>query len=356
VHILGGGEEALLSALVAFIESKLIPVGGSHERKGVALKLTLELVRLVPTTLIPVVLSQRVVQCLVSIRGNPKHTLFDLAGATLQEIVRGAGDSSIGDSGAAMCRLAIANAFVLHGSAVFDNRTATSTVGELLQEDDEDEDVGEGSVTSAVAAVNALYALAKNSRIANRGSVCSVVMAVFIRLACFGPGSTVPVEAESRGTKKPKKKSKAKDIQSIFTEWHIDSDLADKIVATVHHIEKNPDMSSYLETTASGESVAATAGSRLLALLADMGHMSVLQLNEESAENGQEGVNGTPGVSLLHVATATLLHIACSIRLRVDFAGENVEGSAGGGCVQELRLALMALQSLVDSPGVPPRL
>lgn len=89
---LAASEQALLTALMTFIETHLIPMGGgSHEKKGVALKLILELVRLVPVALLPVVLSQRVVRTLVSIRGNNKHTLFELAGATLQELVRIAG-------------------------------------------------------------------------------------------------------------------------------------------------------------------------------------------------------------------------------------------------------------------------
>ena len=377
-------EEALLTALVTFLESKLIPVGGSHERKGVALKLTIELARLVPVGLIPLVLSERIVRCLVSIRGNPKHTLFELAAASLQEIVRGAGVADGDDCDASLCRLATANALVLHGSAVFDTRTATSTVGDLLQglsvplvlqhvtslceliattakHTDEDEDsMTEGSIACAVAAVNALYALAKNSRITMRGSVCSAVIAVLVRLSCFGPGTTAPADIEGTGKKTGKRSTKSnkdKTVQSIFAEWGVDVELACQLVAAVNTIEKiNPEGWDYLNAADDGDSVSTAAGSRLLALLADMGHVGLLELNADSENallKASEEQKGPAGISLLHVATAVLLHIAGTIHLRVESADDD-DLKRGHG--EALRRGLSSLKCLVDVPGVPPRL
>ena len=388
VRSLCAEEGALLIALLTFVESKLLLVGGSHERKGVALKLIIDLSRLVPVELIPLVLSERTVQCLVSIRGNPKHTLFELAAASLQEIVRGVVGSSAGsDHATSLCRLATANALILHGSAVFDVRTSTSTVGDLLQglsvpmvlqhvtslcdilgdtalrtgtdnEVDEDEESKtEGSIARAIAVVNALYALAKNSRITRRGDVCSIVLAVLVRLSCFGPGVTAAADSNSTGKKKGTKtptKKKDRAIESAFAEWGVDSELSSQLVAAVHRIEKMaPDAWSYFNTTDSGECVATVAGSRLLALLAEMGHMGLQELNSDSSELPKEQ-NGPVGISLLHIATSLLLHIADTIPLRVEVADEGDAVENGHGKL--LRQGLSSLKSLFDVPGVPPRL
>lgn len=279
---------------------------------------------------------------------------------------------------------------------MFDSRTNSTTVSELLQSldvsqvlshvkslcrmiattskssnedrDEEDEDTS-GSIASAVAAVNALFALAKNPQLSSRGTICSVVIAVLLRLSCFGPGATseATVDSESGNKKKgktPKKKSKvvSSDAESsLFTEWGVDADLARHMVSAVHQIESNTQPSCYLEKPEAGESVSAVAGNRLLALLADMGHMGVLELDEGRVGGQGQGQpeEGKPpqeaGQSLLHIAMATLLHIAKSMPLRIDL-DQDEEVPQQGGNAAELRQTLSTVKLLGQSTGVAPRL
>ena len=80
--------------------------------------------------LIPVVLTKSMVRCLVSIRINKKHTLYALAGVTLSNLIA-TSSTDTGDDGSQDC-LAIANTLVQYEGAMFDVKTNSSTVKDLL--------------------------------------------------------------------------------------------------------------------------------------------------------------------------------------------------------------------------------
>jgi hypothetical protein len=57
------------------MDSRLLPV--SHEKRGVALRLSVTLLALVPAELFPTVLSRALVRLVLAARGNKKHTLHE---------------------------------------------------------------------------------------------------------------------------------------------------------------------------------------------------------------------------------------------------------------------------------------
>ena len=81
--------EALLSSFMRFIESKLIV--GSHEKRGVAFKLFVEIFARVPVDRIQMVMSKTIIRSLLATRLNKKHTLFNIAGQTLKSIASSSG-------------------------------------------------------------------------------------------------------------------------------------------------------------------------------------------------------------------------------------------------------------------------
>ena len=86
-------KEMLLAEFTAFVDNHLISC--SHEKRGVAMLVTADIVRLCPPELIPIALSRSMVRCLLSARVNRKHTLHGIATRTIKNILLCAGDQSI---------------------------------------------------------------------------------------------------------------------------------------------------------------------------------------------------------------------------------------------------------------------
>jgi len=80
----------LLQALIDFMDKQLVKF--SHEKRGVAMKLTVLILQLVPVTFVSLVLSKGIVRSLFSARVNKKNTLHAIASNTIANIVKAAGD------------------------------------------------------------------------------------------------------------------------------------------------------------------------------------------------------------------------------------------------------------------------
>ena len=448
-------QEDMLKRFSAFIDKHLLP--SSQEKRSVALRLCVELVRRTPADLLPLALSSAAVKCIYACRVNKKHTLHQLAGGVLRDIIAAVGSD-------ATSRLALASSFVQSGGVNFDANTGTKTVATLLEglgeeavaahvkflcsvvgeasssssssvsstakagpeeaqktktsskdskggkpktpsqdstdgEDEAGEDDSEGiddesAASSARGAVEALYSMAKNSKIANRAFVASACVSVLVRLSCFGAGATKPAAASStsKGSKvssgkknKDGKKSKgdaAADASSnsssasaaVSLLASASSPLPQSIVELIQLIEGPGPGPAANEPN---EELAELATSKLLALLADLGHFSLSQLsiapgsdagksekkdgskeknNNKSKEQEKDKENQKSehahshvvGVTVLDVAVAALRHISESgVALR-RAGGDDDEDSGDEGDNDVQLFVKSILKTLVD--------
>lgn len=339
LSVLSANQVNLLRALSTFIDKQLVTF--SHEKRGVAMKLATEMVRIVPVSFISLALSKVVVRSLYSARVNRKHTLHNLAGTTISNIVKAAGSDS-------QCRLALASAFVHYGSANFDSMTGMHVVSELLegleiealeshikslcsstrtvitQQESATSALDEaatglesvagaasaggyessknpGTFTAILAAIEALVSLTKNSRIQHRGFICCSTISVLVRLSCFQlVGKTnklTPASVNVDQSSKKKKSKKDKDVKELtastsasglFSEINVDN-----IIEVVNIIEESLAdalLAASLENQGSDEAdedslafqykkLAEFASGKLLAILSDFSHSSIHSLN-----------------------------------------------------------------------------
>ena len=392
VDAISPSQEALLIAFVKFIDDNLVHHGSSHEKRGVFLKLLNEMIRLTPSNLIPLVLTKSMVRCLVSIRINKKHTLYALAGVTLSDLVSSSSTHTAkeGKEANSQASLAIANTLVQYEGAMFDAKTNSSTVKDLLagldsamvlsyvhtlaaviagtmtaagapssketESDDDDED--EGGVEQATSAILALSAIVKNPRMAERGNLAAVIVAILVRLACFTSSGDTPAcvwEVAKKGTKKSKKTSITANIFTLLNMCE-DKELIDSMIEIVQVIES-------CESSASSaviEQLVSTARSSLLNVLADVGHVGIDHLNLSLAlmENGKSENNkqrsdsltgnGTEKCSsLLHYALVLFLYMSetAGLVLIADDSEDNEEEEEmeGRQCAQKVKVALQSL-------------
>ena len=135
----------------------------------------------------------------------------------------------------------------------------------------EEDDVGliNDSVASASGTIEALSSLVRNARLANRAYVCSAIVGVFIRLSCFGKGNTqLPAE-----TKTPKRKSKKDKEQAVFPSL---SPMSRGVVDAVKLVEGSSSSSGSFHVSSE---IAELASAKLMAILADTGNLSLVQLD-----------------------------------------------------------------------------
>lgn len=324
-----------------FITTKLLPIGGSHERKSVAYHLIIDLIKLVPTTSLPLVLTQHVVRNIMNVRFNQKNTLHELSRHILKEIVNASSypcspNSQKQETSVPYVKLTIANILTASGSAEFDNVTQTTTIATLLSElnlemileyieslcdvmkssllltsatsvssdvvsDEQEQD----NVTDPSSCIYSLYAIIKNPKLVERGTITAVVLAILLRLSCYGPGITPELEHGDKGETKKKKKSSKKtsssstpSIASFLTENGISSELASRIVTLVRRVEgvvQEPYLPSETSTpsggTPSGAGVVAlvrAARSRFLTILSEMTYQTIDGLNKSRTPEVKE--------------------------------------------------------------------
>ena len=117
-------EEDLLLSFSNFIDKNFIV--NSHEKRGVAYHLLVEIVKCVPIGSFSICISKRMIKSLVSARINKKHTLHVVAESTLKSLVEAVSDDN-------KARLLMASMLVQHGGANFDQRTKTKTIQNLLE-------------------------------------------------------------------------------------------------------------------------------------------------------------------------------------------------------------------------------
>ena len=376
---IGAYEESLLIAFVTFIDENLVNQGSSNEKRGVFLKLVTELLRLTPCNLLPVVFTKSMVRCITFIRMNKKHKLYALAGVTLNDIVNFSTTS--GDDSES--RLCIANTFVKYEGAMFDAKTNCSTVKDLLSNLDSDmvmsyvqtlagviaktitalsaANVNDEAVNDdeAISAVLALAAIVKNPRIAERGNLAAVIVSILIRLACFTPVGCTP-SCHWSDNKKKSKKSK-KSPENIFVAMNMQADKAviDAMVDNMQVIEGS-ECAAEIDPSRM-KNIVRIAGSSLLNVLADIGHVNIDNLNHSLClmENGKNGgdrarsdsITSDPAEkrsSLLHFAMMLLIYLSETggLTLLCDSGDEEAEGRA---CLEKLKSAAESLSRQLET-------
>lgn len=145
-------------------------------------------------------------------------------------------------------------------------------VGEGDAEEEDDEGLINDSVASASGTIEALSSLVRNTRLANRAYVCSAIVGVFVRLSCFGKGNTqLPAE-----TKTPKRKSKKDKEQAVSSSL---SPMSRGVVDAVKLVEGSSSSSGSFHVSSE---IAELASAKLMAILADTGNLSLVQLDTPS--------------------------------------------------------------------------
>jgi hypothetical protein len=330
-----------------FITTKLLPIGGSHERKSVAYHLIIDLIKLVPTTSLPLVLTQHVVRNLMNVRFNQKNTLHELSRHILKEIVVASSypcsphpQQQQQDTSVPYVKLTIANILTASGSAEFDNVTQTTTIATLLSElnlemileyieslcdvlkssllltstasviappSSDEQDQQQENVTDPSSCIYSLYAIIKNPKLVERGTITAVILAILLRLSCYGQGITPELELGDKSETKKKKKSSKKSssssspsmMTSILTANGISVELASRIVTLVRRVEgavQEPYLPSETPTpvgTTVGVGVVAlvrAARSRFLTMLSELTYQTIDGLNKspEAREKTKE--------------------------------------------------------------------
>jgi hypothetical protein len=398
---LTSNQEKMLIAFSKFIDSSLLT--SSHEKKSVAMRLSVKMIKLVPAEFIPLSLSKSLVKSLLSARINKKHTLHAIAGVTIRDLVSGVGNDS-------SCRLALSSAFVHYGSANFDSYTGITAVNSLLEglgikaltshvkflcgiigiaygeenddennnklpnhtpnknkkmkkvsinDGDSDEDIeNESHIAAAQSAIEALASLAKNSKIApNRAFVCSTTISVLVRVSCYGKGNTkefVNILTKEKTPKKGSKKIK-KETESTSDSGLLNATMIECIGLTENKSINNDKITAYPKIISDIASV------KLLSLLADIGNNSLTQLDKSlnngsnSIENRKKShekspvvVDGSP--TLLQIAMSTSEYLSsCNIPLVRDseefIAGEDSDDDEDN----KGKYATVALKSAYDA-------
>jgi len=382
---LGRKQEALLMALVAFIEKHLLVP--SHEKRSLAFRLTVLLAKHTPVDLLSRALHKSVLRGLVAARVNRKHTLYTLAGTAVQDLVstvvpwdEAAGQWASGDqaAGDAQARVALASVLVSHASANFDSLTGIPAVSTLLQGLDEaavlshvqglvrlvvgatelsaeaaeavsveggdgeqpGEDVSRSAGALAAAALEALASLAKNARLSCRGTVCSVVGAVLTRIACFEEAALPAEQFASDGGAAPKKGKAKKGGKDKDTLAAFKSSVdADNAKVSPHIIEALIAVSPAPEgRIAYPVTIVASASAKLLTLLADAGNMTSHHLNtaahtaQGEKEKDKKKENDTaPNVLVQATAVAALLSAnGVAVRTALDSTAVQVQEEEDG--------------------------
>lgn len=239
--------------------------------------------------------------------------------------------------------------------------TKESEVMDVEEDQEEEEAPEDDKMASTIGAIEAIFSLVRNTRIANRVYVSAAAVGLFVRLSCFGPGRTqLPVAVE---VKTPKKKSKKEDSTSAAVAGL--SGLNKDIIAAIKLVEGSSDSSS---SSGNGHShfhvpaeIAELAGSKLIALLADIGSISLSVLAVPApvavSTDGKKwkgdkvlekpSTDGIHSTTLIDLAVATVNYLSSTgglalLRTAEASEEEDEDDSEGGE-------ALVALSSVVAS-------
>lgn len=138
----------------------------------------------------------------------------------------------------------------------------------------ENEIEADGDISiAATSTVDSLLSLAKNAKLAGRGDICAGAVAVLIRISCFGKDSKPTSHPTVEGVQKKTSKKRKGGIDESTTPSALvglPAGLIDCMVEFVNAAEKAAPFP---------EGLVKTATQRLLVLLADLGTISIAQLN-----------------------------------------------------------------------------
>ena len=350
---LGQSQIELLQALVRFLDSHFLPA--SHERRAVAFRLAVTAVQLVPVELIPMALSKACIRQLVASRTDKKKVLYALAGSVVGDLVHAAGEGQ-------QSRMSLANWLVSCCGASFDAEVGVDAVQRLLEGLGEDvikehvgfllgvvsasasasagsvkgadsksdgpaskrkrsghggesEDDGEGdspeeeaqaAERAAVAAINALAALAANTKLACRGKVCSMALAALVRVSIFGMAPTeaaAPDSAKGKGKGKDKDKGKGKDKDKDKGAQPADAASHPRVDTDMHHAM---DLVEGARGGSYSPAVTQAAAAKLLSVLALVGASNSYQLDfsaRSAAKDKEKEKEGTSAIAISSGAT-----------------------------------------------------
>ncbi len=345
VDALSEKSEQFLATFSAFIADSLMGAAGSHEKRSVALRLTVEIAKRVPAEMIPAALSQSVVRTILTARRQPKNVLYAYAGNIVQELVETIGT----DTGA---RLALASALQQYGGANFDGLTGGSAVKTLLQgvdgtaivshikflcgmigaasttreqPGDDDEDGEKSTNTSFLSTVETLIATGKNTQLQSRGTTCAIVIAVLVRLAYFeGKVDISKMISASVGGKASKKKGKkGVDAEASTAIKGLNEDIVEALGLIEVGAPFPPAFSNI-------------AAAFLGPFLKDVGLMSAKALNEKSDTKPDLSSSAVSDGEPLLLAFATdllggMLNSGATLA-RVDMDGDELKEAVLGGC------------------------
>ena len=248
--------------------------------------------------------------------------------------------------------------------------TSESNGMDVDEEDDDDEEAPEDDkMASIIGAIEAIFSLVRNTRIANRAYVSAAAVGLFVRLSCFGPGCTqLPVEPKT-----PKKKSKKDDSAAAATLTGLHG-LNKDIIAAIKLVE-GPSDSSSSSSSGNGHShfhvpseIAELAGSKLMALLADTGSISLSLLavpapvavntdgKKWKGEKIQEAPpsDGTHQTTLMDLAVASVNYLSSTgglplLRASEESEDEDDEDSEGGEALTAFNSVLVSMKCLCPS-------
>ena len=183
------------------------------------------------------------------------------------------------------------------------------------------------SAASANGAIEALSSLVRNTRIANRSYVCAAIVGVFVRLSCFSEGSTKIAPVGDKVSKSAKKKGKKEEDLPVLTGLNLD------IIEAIRLVEGSADGGSSSTNFQVTSEIAVLAGAKLMAILADSGNLSLLQLDApvravKSTEGKEKGdrrkdesdalaLDGPHSTLLIDVAVATVQYLSTTGGLKL---------------------------------------
>ena len=159
---------------------------------------------------------------------------------------------------------------------LFTMQPAKADDDEEIQEEEGEDDITPH--TAGFASIEALYSLARNSKISDRGNVCAIASSIFLCLALFRKFDVAPTFADN-APEKSAKKTKKKKIKE-------NSELASAI-APIYEMDSLDCLSliavnlkdSSGESKTLPEDISRLAGVKLLSLLAEIGNSSIKRLN-----------------------------------------------------------------------------
>ena len=250
-----------------------------------------------------------------------------------------------------------------------ESKVSSESNGMDVDEDDDQEAPVDDKMASIIGAIEAIFSLVRNTRIANRAYVSAAAVGLFVRLSCFGPGCTqLPVEPKT-----PKKKSKKDDsaAAAALTGLH---GLNKDIIVAIKLVEGPSDSTS--SSSGNGHShfhvpseIAELAGSKLMALLADTGSISLSLLavpapvaavstdgKKWKGEKIQETPlsDGTHLTTLMDLAVASVNYLSSTgglplLRASEESEDEDDEESEGGEALTAFNSVLVSMKSLCPS-------